>query len=173
MRESYLYATDVHPLSKREQILENASHWGESTRNAPVHAQRWDTLYDLLEEPPCEAHDEEPNGAVWIAPGDACFLAANAHNSVLGSIVNATDICDDEAFRSDYSLESHFLTCLELIEYDILRGDGALLHAGRGARNAALGPSHGCAHAKRLLLGGGCWGGVARHRRSCVEHFLG
>lgn len=60
---------------------------------------------------------------MWIAPGDACFLGTISL-SVIGDKVNATDVCSDQEFSQDYSIESHVLTCVTLNDYDILRLTG-------------------------------------------------
>jgi hypothetical protein len=121
MRDSYLELDNLYPVSQREALRSNLTNWGYSTRDDANMAHRWNVLYRKFDELPCEARTGHAVGEVWIAPGDACFLAANAPTSTLGAKIKDTGICDDDVFAADYSLRSHFLVCLEMREYDYLR----------------------------------------------------
>ena len=120
MRDSYLELENVFPQSFREFVEQNATMFGISTRNDPQYAREWSVLYDKFDARPCEVPEHGATGEVWIAPGDVCFLASQ-YGSPVGKKVAGTGICDDEVFRNDYSRESHFLVCLDMIEYDFLR----------------------------------------------------
>ena len=121
MRDSYLELDNVFPVRERERIAANTTWLGYSTRDDPEYASQWKVLYDKFDELPCTARDGRAVGEVWIAPGDACFLATNSVTSAVGAKVKDTGICDDAVFAADYSRQSHFLVCLEMREYDYLR----------------------------------------------------
>jgi hypothetical protein len=146
MRDSYLLNDNIFPLSLRENVIYNDTLLGKSTRDDPNYAESWNVLYEKFDELPCKARPGRAVGEVWIAPGDACFLARNSTESYIGNKMKESSICDDETFRRDFTRNSHFLVCMELTEYDLLRNEGIcyndenIRHTDNLLRSVCFGP---------------------------------
>ena len=120
MRSSYLTIDNVFPVAFRE-ILMNQTHL-PSTRDYPAFAYEWNILFQkFTHQTPCLTRPGVAVGEVWIAPGDACWLAENSETSAVGARLRGTGACNNTVFAGDYTLYSHFLVCLELTEYNYLR----------------------------------------------------
>lgn len=121
MRSSYLAIDNLFPVAFREERRGNFTN-EISTRDDPAYAHEWSVLFRKFSHAqPCPTRSGKAVGEVWIAPGDACWLATNSNTSTVGERLRQSGICNNTVFADDYSLAAHFLVCLELTEYNYLR----------------------------------------------------
>ena len=138
VRDTSLPLEQVYPIELRTAWAANASLLGESTRDDPARAARWEEVYTALAPLPCAPRPGHAVGPVWVAPGDLCFLASRVPTSALGR--RFARACDGDAgFANDYTLESHVLSCVEMKEYDALRTTGHCYEPPLLAKNGTIG----------------------------------